>query len=110
MRLPQPYIIQLFLIDLSDSYNVFVTTYIQTHMLYDIGAVKFDEVTKFAINEERRMLSSDSETAILTYRPKNKAKEKSKSAYSYNNSEYNRETYGLCKAAGRKYRHPPTKC
>ena len=79
-------------------------------MLYGTGAVKFDEVIKSAINEERRMLSSDSKTAILAYHPKNKAKEKSKSTYSYNDSEYNRETYDLCKAADRKYRHPPTKC
>ena len=79
-------------------------------MLYDTGAVKFDEVIKFAINEERRMLSFDSETAILAYRLKNKAKEKNKSAYSYNDSEYNRETYDLYKAANRKYRHLSTKC
>ena len=84
--------------------------YIQTYMLYGIGAVKFDEVIKFAINEERRILSSDFGTVILVYRLKNKAKEKNKSIYSYNNFEYNRETCGLCKVVGRKYRHPPAKC
>ena len=110
LRLSQLYIIQLFLIDLDDPYDVFITTYTQTHMLYDTGAVKFDEVTKSAINEEHHMLSSDSETVILAYRPKNKAKEKDKSIHSHNNSEHNRETYDLCKAADRKYRHPSAKC
>lgn len=110
LRLPQPYIIQLFLMGLGDPYDVFVTTYTQTHVLYGTGAVKFDEVTKSAINEERRMLSSDSGTAMLAYRPKNKAKGKGKSAHSHDDSEHNRETCGLCKAAGRKYRHPPAKC
>ena len=79
-------------------------------MLYGIGVVKFDEVIKFAINEERRMLSSDSGTVMLVYRPKNKVKGKGKSAYSYDDFKHNRETCGLCKAAGRKYRYFSTKC
>ena len=79
-------------------------------MLYSIGVVKFDEVIKSAINEERRMLSFDSGTAMLVYRLKNKVKGKGKSVYSYNDFEHNRETCGLCKAVGRKYRHPSAKC
>ena len=79
-------------------------------MLYSTGAVKFDEVIKSAINEERRMLSFDSKTVILVYRLKNKVKEKNKSAYSYNDFEHNQETCGLCKTAGRKYRYPSAKC
>ena len=79
-------------------------------MLYNIGVVKFDEVIKFAINKEYRILLFDSRIVILVYRPKNKVKEKSKFAYSYNNFEHNRETYGLYKTVGRKYRHFPTKC
>ena len=78
-------------------------------MLYNIDIVKFNEVIKFAINEERRILSFDSKIIIFIYRPKNKVKEKSKSAYSYNNFKYNRETYNLYKAADRKYRHFSTK-
>ena len=74
---------------LGDPYDIFVTTYIQTHVLYGIGVVKFDEVIKFAINEECRMLSSDSGTIMLAYRLKNKVKGKGKSVYSYDDFEYN---------------------
>ena len=56
------------------------------------------------------MLSSDSRTVMLVYRSKNKVKGKGKSAYSYDDFEYNRETCGLCKAVGRKYRYLPAKC
>ena len=58
-------------------------------MLYNIGIVKFDEVIKFAINEERCIFLFDFETIMLVYRPKNKVKEKNKFTYSYNNFEYN---------------------
>ena len=58
-------------------------------MLYNIDIVKFDEVIKFAINEERYIFLFDSKIVILVYRSKNKVKEKNKSIYSYNNFEYN---------------------
>ena len=58
-------------------------------MLYNIDIVKFDEVIKFAINEERYIFSFNSKTIILVYRLKNKVKEKNKSIYSYNNFKYN---------------------
>ena len=79
-------------------------------MLYGTDIVKFDEVIKSAINEERRILSSDSKTVILAYRLKNKVKEKGKSIYSYDDFEYNRETCDLYKTADRKYRHSSAKC
>ena len=72
--------------------------------------VKFNKVIKFAINEERRIFLFDFEIIILIYRFKNKVKEKSKFTYSYNNLEYNRETYNLYKIANRKYRYFSTKC
>ncbi|KAF6238819.1 hypothetical protein HO173_003326 [Letharia columbiana] len=113
LALPEPFLIQLFLIGLGDSFNIFVTTYIQTHELYDDKAVKFDEVIYTAVNKKTRLLSSkDGDIAIYTARngsDKGKGKQSARH-HKTGGSEANRETCFLCKAAGRKFRHPPAKC
>lgn len=107
--LPQAFLVQLFLMGLGDSFEVFVTTYTQTHTLFGDNAVKFDEVTYAAVNEERRMLSSNNaNVAMLAHRNhKGKGKHSTKENHDHDG---HRETCGLCKAAGRKFRHPPAKC
>ena len=113
LALPEPFLIQLFLMGLGDSFDVFVTTYTQTHELYDDKAVKFDEVIYAAVNEETRLLSSkDGGVAMYAVRNgsgKGKGKQSARH-HEAGGSETNRETCPPCKAAGRKFRHPPAKC
>ena len=111
LKLPQPYVIQLFLMGLGDPYEAFVTTYIQTHVLFGADAVRFREVTESAINEERRILSSDFGVAILAFYSKKKATGKGKqSVHARGGSKQSRKICDLCKTAGRRYRHWPSRC
>lgn len=106
--LPESFLIQLFLMGLGDSFEVFMTTYTQTHTLFGDNAVRFDEVTYAAVNEERRILSSNNTNiAMLTHRNKGKDKQPAKKNSGNDN---NRETCPPYKAAGKKFRHPPAKC
>ena len=104
--LPEPYLIQLFLMGSGEVFEVFVTTYTQTHVLYGPRAAKFDEVSYAAVNEELRILSAkDGGLAMFAARSA-----KGKSKVTGNSSDGDREISLPCKIAGRKYRHSTVKC
>ena len=65
LSLSEFYLIQFFLIKLDETYDVFMIIYIQTHMLYDPKAIKFDLIIHDAMNKERRMLTIKENNVIM---------------------------------------------
>jgi len=61
LKLPEPFIVQKFLQGLGSGYEVFQTTFNQTHDIIpgdgDEAAVTFNATSLAAINEERRTIS-----------------------------------------------------
>ena len=90
---------------LGQSYDIFVSTYTQTHILYGEGAVTFDEVTYAAVNKELR-ISSSQEGGIAMFAARGKGKSKPNSQAQGDKA---RQEYGDCKTAGRKSKHDPKK-
>ena len=109
LAIPEPLRILIFLMGLGDSYDMFESSYTQNHDLLGDKSVKFQEVVVAAVNEEARI--SSKEGGLAMYAARN-GKGKGKQAASNNpgGSDTNRETCPPCKAAGRKFRHPPAKC
>ena len=111
LSLSESYLIQLFLMRFDETYDVFMITYIQTHVLYNPDAVKFDLITHDAVNEERRMLVvKENDVVMLAHRNGNdKNKQSVKGGFGGSDST-NRETCAPCKAVGRKFKHLSAKC
>ena len=111
LAIAEPLRILIFLMGLGDSYDMFESSYTQNHDLFGDKAVKFQEVVVAAVNEEARISSKEGTGGLAMYAARN-GKGKGKQAASNNSggSEGNREICHPCKAAGRKYRHPPAKC
>ena len=69
LSLSKPYLIQLFFIKFDEIYDVFVTIYIQIHMLYKSNAINFDLIIHDVINEKRRLLAiKKNDIIILAHR------------------------------------------
>ncbi len=104
--LPEPHLIQLFLMGLGEVFEDFVTTYTQTHVLYGPRAVKFDEVSYAAVNEELRILSANDGGLAMFAGRSAKGKVRSREIP----ATVIEEICLPCKTAGRKYRHSTVKC
>jgi len=69
LKLPEPFIVQKFLQGLGSGYEVFQTTFNQTHDIIpgdgDEAAVTFNATSLAAINEERRTISEQNTSQIL---------------------------------------------
>lgn len=66
LSLPEPFLTQLFLQGLGDSFAVFLSIYTQTHELYGDNAITFNEVVRAVVNAElcmRTRLAHDLRTA-----------------------------------------------
>lgn len=103
LKLPQAYIIQLYLMNLGESYSVFQTTFTQSHSFYGDDACTFREVALATANEEKRMAvyQSDPQIAMAAGRVTKSTKPP---------REKSRENCEFCKKAGRKHKHPSAKC
>lgn len=109
LAIAEPLRILIFLMGLGESYDMFESSYTQNHELFGDKAVKFQEVVVAAVNEEARISSKEGGLAMYAAR-NGKGKGKQSASNHDHNSESHRETCGLCKSQGRKYRHPPDKC
>ena len=101
---------------LGDAFEIFVTFYTQTHMLFGDDSVKFDEVALSATNEELR-ISSAKDGGVAMFARSSQGK-KSKPAKSGGDNDgggdaggdANREVCNSCKTTGRKHAYPVFKC
>ena len=94
---------------LDDSYDMFESSYIQNHDLFEDKFVKFQEVIVIVVNEEVRIFFKEEELIIYIAR-NDKSKDKQATFNNLDDFNINREIYSSCKTANRKFRYFSIKC
>ena len=96
---------------LDETYDVFMTIYIQIYMLYNSNVIKFDLIIYNVMNEKRYMLVIKKNNIIILAHRNNNNKDKQFVKSDSDDSNFiNRETYTFYKIANRKFKHPFIKC
>ena len=94
---------------LDDSYDMFESSYIQNHDLFENKFVKFQEIVVAVVNEEVRISFKEEELIMYIVR-NDKGKDKQAAFNNLDGFNINRETCSSCKTADRKFRHLSIKC
>ena len=94
---------------LDDSYNIFESSYIQNHDLFEDKFVKFQEIIVIVVNEEVRIFFKEEKLIIYIAR-NDKSKDKQATFKNLDDFNINREIYSSCKIVNRKFRHLFVKC
>ena len=109
LALPEPYLVQLYLMGLSEAYNVFQTSYVQNKRFIGPGAVTFDEVTLAVRTEERRLLAQEDTVGLFAGRGK-RPRTDTRSNGRKGPGNGPREICEWCKSRNFKHTHPGKNC